>query len=291
MMLYVLAPEGSGTSSTTILRYAFGHQQWSRLTYAQAGNFRSITKEPNGTLVAGDDTGNIWQLDTGTQDNSQNIAAFLLTPIADGGNPLAYKDPFDLQVHANTGGGTATVNLYKDGAATTSWTGTFSTTTPSVFRFQTDDLGRFLKAQFELSGSFSSFSLQQYDLTYRARPQHQVLFDSGYILPSPPGNVVWLQSVEFDAICSNDFTLDLYHDDVLAYTVGVTATAGVRKVYTIPLPRGSQARRPRLVFKTQSADAEGHVGFDCYGIQIRVPSSGNQSGSPFIQVFPVGQAA
>jgi hypothetical protein len=291
MMLYVLAPEGSSESSQTVLRYSFPTSQWSRLNYPQAGNLRSIFKEPDGSLVAGDDAGNVWQLDTGTQDGSSDIPVELLTPIADGGNPLAYKDPHDLQIHVNTGGRTGTANLYKDGSLDVGWTGEFSTTTPSVFRFQVDDLGRFLKSQLEITGSFNQFSIQQYDLAYRVRPQHAVLFDSGYILPAPPGNVVWLQSVEFDAICSNDFTMDLYLDDRLYYSVDVTAVAGERTVYSIPVPRGSQARRARLVFKTQSADAEGHVGFDCYGIQIRVPSSGNQSGSPFIQVYPVGQAS
>jgi len=291
LMLYVLAPNGTSESSKNILRYSFGHGQWSPLTFDQAGNLRSIFKEPDGTLIAGDDTGNVWQLDTGTQDNSQNIAFNMLTPIADGGNPLAYKDPFDLQVHADTGGRPVTANLYKDGSANAAWTGTLTTTAPSVFRFQTDDMGRFLKAQLNLTGSVSQFSLQQYDLTYRMRPQHQVVFDTGYILPSPPGDVVWLQNVEIDAICTNDFTLELYHDDVLKYSVGVTVTPGVRTVYPIPLPRGSQARRPRFIFRTQAADAEGHVGFDCYGVRARVPSGGSQDGSPYLQIYPVGQGS
>jgi hypothetical protein len=291
LMYYVLAPETTSTSSQTILRYSFSDQQWSRLTYAQAGNFLSILKEPNGTLIAGDDAGGIWNLDTGTQDQNVDIAARLLTPIADGGNPLAYKDAFDLQLHCNTAGKTGTVNLYKDGSATAGFTGTFSTTINGVYRLQASDLARFLRAQLEITGNFTSFSLQRYSLSYRARPQHSSYLDSGYILPNQPGDIVWLQEVEFDAICSNDFTLELYHDDVLKYSVGVTATTGVRTTYVIPLPRGSQAKRPRLVFKTQGSNAEGHVGFDCYGIRVRVANAGNDNGSPYLPVYPVGQAS
>jgi hypothetical protein len=290
LMLYILAPDGTTASGKTIMRYSFPLSQWSRLRYTQAGNLRSITKEPDGSLVAGDDTGNIWLLDSGTQDNSQDIAAYFLTPISDGGNPLVYKDAFDLQVHANTAGKTATVSLYKDGAAEATWTDTLSTTVPTAFRLQASGFGRFLKAQFELTGNFTSLSIQQYNLSYRERPQHSVYLDSGYILPSKPNDVVWLQEAEFDANCANDFTMELYHDDVLKYSVNVTATANVRTTYVIPLPRGSEAKRPRLVFKTQAADAAGHVGFDCYGIQVRVSNSGNDNGSPYLPIYPTGSA-
>ena len=85
--------------------------------------------------------------------------------------------------------------------------------------------------------------------------------------------------------------MELYHDDVLKYSVGVTATANVRTTYVIPLPRGSQAKRPRLVFKTQASNAEGHIGFDVYGIRVRVANAGNDNGSPYLPIYPAGQAS
>lgn len=291
LMFYVLAPEGIDTSSNVIYRYSFQAQQWSRLVYGQVGTFLSLYKEPSGLLVAGDAAGNIWQLDTGTQDNSVDIATTILWPILDGGNPLAYKDAFDLQVHANTGGGTATIALYKDGGTTVTSSYTFLAITDEVFRINASDFGRFLQAQPRLTGSFNNFSIRQFNLSHRARPQHQVYLDTGYILPAAPGDIVWLQEAQFDAICANNFTLELYHDDVLKYSVGVTASVGVRTTYAIPLPRGSQAKRPRLVFKTQASNATGAVGFDCFGVQVRVANSGNANGSPYMTAYPTGQVA
>src|SRR3990167_6596327 len=290
LMLYVLAPEGDSTSTNVIYRYSFPHQQWSRLVFDQVETFLSIYKEPSGALVAGDSEGNVWQLDTGAQDDSNDVSVNIRWPLVDGGNPLAYKDAFDLQVHANTGGGTATIALYKEGSGSETSSYTFSTTEDTVSRIQASDFGRFLYAQPRLTGSFSQFSLRQFNLTYRARPQHQVYLDSGYILPNKPGDIVWLQEVEVDAICANDFSLILYHDDVEKYRVSVSATVGVRTTYVIPLPRGSQAKRPRIVLKTQAANASGAVGFDVYGIQVRVANSGNENGSPYLNVMPAGSA-
>jgi len=292
LMLYVLAPEGSTTvSGNVIYRYSTAAQQWSRLTYGQVVAFKSIFKEPTGSLVAGDDVGRLWQLDTGSQDDTADITATYLTPIVDGDNPLARKDAFDLQIHANTGGDTATINLRKDGSATVTSTYTFLLATSDVFRFNASDFGTFLKAQLEITGTFSRLTVQQLNLTYRVRPQHSLYLDTGYINPSDPGDMTWIYEVEFDANAAGDVMMKLYVNDVLKVgPTTVTVTPNVRKPYFIPVPRGTKGYRPRVVFYSSGADASGASGFECYNVRVKMSSSGNQDGATYNKIYPVPTA-
>jgi len=292
LMLYVLAPEGSGVTSTNVIyRYSTQAQQWSRLIYNEVGSFKSILKEPNGTLVAGDNAGNFWQLDVGEFDDESDVTVTLLTPITDGDQPLARKDAFDLQVHGYTANDTATLTLYKDGSDENFETFTYSIPTiGQVYRFNASDFGTFLKAQIQITGNFNRFILNHLNLTYRIRPQHAMYLDTGYINPSEPGDMTWLYEVEFDANAAEDVTMELYINDVLKSTSSITVTPNVRKPYFIPLARGTKGYRPRLVFYTDSANAAGAVGFECYNVRVRMSTSGNQEGAEYKRVFPTGEA-
>src|SRR5574341_545532 len=224
LMLYLLAPEGTNTSDNTIRRYSFAAQQWSRLVYGQVVQFKSIFNDPDGSLIAGDAAGNLWLLDTGTTDNSQAIPVEIWTPLIDGGQPLARKDPFDIQLHGNTGSATGTLTLYKDGAFDSTSSYTFNTITPTVYRIQASDFGAFHRFQARITGSFSTLNLQNLNFSVRLRPQHSVYLDTGYILPED-GDFVWLQEAEVDMIAANDVTLELYLADALSYSVAIPVTA------------------------------------------------------------------
>ena len=290
MMYYMLAPEGTETSGNVIYRYSFANQQWSRLHYDQVVQFKSLIKEPGGTLIAGDAAGNLWQLDTGVQDDSSDIAINALTPIVDGGQPFAQKDSFDLQLHCDTGGDTGTVALYKDGSVTLATSYAFVAPMPTVYRINASDLGTFLKAQLRITGSFNTFALQNMNLTYRVRPQNSMYLDTGYIIPAEPGDLVWLSEAEVDMITPSDVTLMLYIEDALFHTATITAVPNVRKPYIVPLPRDAKGYRPRIVLATTASNAAGAVGFECYKVRIRSRSSGNQNGLQYSTVFPVGTA-
>lgn len=289
-MLYILVPEGTDTSGNVIYRYAPDKQQWSRLVFDQVTSFRSIGKSPTGALLAGDEDGTLWTLDAGDNDNLSDIAISVRTPLVDGGNPLARKEAFDLQIHCNTGSDSGTVNLYKDGSASLTSTYTFSTLVPNVYRINASDFACFLRAQLEITGSFNTFTLNYFDLTFRVRPQHSMYLDTGYILPEDPGDMVWLQEAELDMNSANDVTVELYIDDALFYTSDVTVTANIRKTYLVPFPRNSKGYRPRIVVKTKASNAEGSVGFELYKLRARTRSTGNQSGWQYNTVYPVGQA-
>jgi len=159
-----------------------------------------------------------------------------------------------------------------------------------VFRINISAIDHFLKTQLRISGSFFSFILHSFNLTYRERPQMTMAVDPGYIVPGNPGDFAWLEEVELDCISPSDLQMLVYRDDVLYTTLGVVVTPDVRTVYRIPVPRETKARRLRLLFQTTAANAESDVGFECYGIRTRLRSSGNQIPAEFQPYYPVGQA-
>ena len=292
-MLYVQAAEEN--ASNAIWRYSVQHQQWSRLVFEEVTTWGSIFNEPDGTLIAGDQSGNMWILDSGTteQDDSNDISIEILTPIQDGGNPLVYKDPMDLQIHMDSGDNNATVDIYLDGDSSSPTTYyTASTLIPGVWRQQLDDLGKFIKAQVRMTGLFNTLRIHAINISYRERPQRMVRLDTGYILPQDPQDIVWIQEVEFDANCSEDFVMKVYRNDSLFYTVTQTVgTTGVRDVHRLPVPRQTKGERIRIVFESESDEGEGDVGFDPYMVRVRVRSTGNQDFSRKYQsVYPAGNA-
>jgi hypothetical protein len=289
-MFYMLAPEGADTNAQAIYRYSFMKKQWSRLQYNQASAFLNIYTEPDGTILLGDNGGSVWQLETGNTDDGSNIACYLLTPIEDGGQPLAYKDAFDLQLHMDTGGDDATVLLYKDGNAAQTSSYTANTSQPTVWRRDTNNFGNFIKAQMGLTGDFQDFRLNLWDLTYRPRGQRMVYLDTGYFVAG--GDFIWVHEIEVDCIAANNFTVKLYFNDVefdLQGAGSVTATTEKRDVYQIPVPRGAKGERPRIVVQSDTSSGT-DVGIDPYFVRVRHSESGNQEGLKYTTVWPAGEA-
>lgn len=299
-IFYILVPEGSTTeASNVIYRYNFDLREWSRFVFTQVSAFRSIYKEPDGTLLAGSDDGTLWMLEDGTQDDGSDIVTNIVTPIMDAGNPIVRKTAHDMQLHCNTAGDTGTVSAYLDGDGTATSSYSFSTSKPQIYHINTSDLGTFTKIQLGLTGSFSTFALHSFDMGFREHPQHMVNLDTGYLAGSEPADLLWMQEIEFDTIAEGDVDISLYIDDVLYYSTSlsdssVTPTfgAGARTVYRIPLPRGSVGRRPRIVLSASGGDGEGAIGFDPYSVRVRTRSTGNQDQSRrYFKVWPAGESS
>jgi len=288
-IMYVLAPEGATTEGTTVVyRLDLTKGQWSRLIYPDP--LLSLWNDPDGTMIAGTNNGKLLEFEYGTGDTSVNPSVTILTPYMDGGNPLVRKDSFDLQFHTDTNGNTATVDVYKDGSASSTASYTFSTSQLQAYRIQAEDVGAFIRSQIKVTGTFDEFQLSALDMTYRVRPQHMTYLDTGYLVADDPADLVWLQEVEIDANSPSNLSVLLYLDDRLFTTEAVAVTANVRSVYRVPLPRGSKSRRPRLVVKTTAADGAGEIGFDPYFVRVRTANSGNQAGAKFRTVWPAGEA-
>lgn len=287
--LFMLAPENPSTTSTNVI-WRFANNTWTRTYYPV--QFRSIYREPDGTLVAGDNIGNLWQLETGTQDDGANIPIYIQTPIDDGGAPLNRKDPFDIQIHLNTGGLAAQVNVKLDGSDTVTSTYSASTIQPDVFRINASSLGVFLKAQLIISGSFNKFALQAYNITYRKRPQQVMAVDTGSIISSAANTRwSWLRQVEIDCYSPVNLTMTIYIDDKLVYgPVTVTVVANNRGLYRLSLPKNLGGARPRVLFKTTNVDGAGSVGFEPYSIRVKSWSTGNETDKQLTPVWVAGDA-
>ncbi len=286
--LYMLAPEGASTISSSVI-WRYGHGKWIRTTYPLA-LFRSLHREPNGNMVAGDTTGNLWLLEAGTQDRGFNIPVEIWASSDDGGLPLVRKDPFDLQVHMDSGGSTATIAIHLDGSSTPAQAYGLSAPKQDIARAITTSLGRFTRAQVRVSGSFFRFVLQAFNLSYRQLPQHVMAVDTGAIAVGP-AEMQWIQEVELDAVSPVNLEMLVYLDDVLHSTQPVAVIPNQRSLYRVTTIRGTKARRPRLLFRTTNPNGSGALGFEPYSVRVRAPGSGNRTEGPMVQVWPVGEAS
>lgn len=275
--IIMLAPEGTDEDPSSVWKYQTSPEpQWSRQTYPVT--YLSVYREPSGILIAGTDDGAVHELETGTQDDGVDIPITLLTPISEGSNPLAQKDAVDFQFHGYTGGKTATVAFYRNGDPLTAVEKEVSLVRFGVHRNQlVDDLDEFLKIQLRITGSFSTFSFAAVNMQVITRPQHVVALDLGALIPQDGADLAWATQVEADIDSQADLELDIYKNDRLWQTLSVPVTVGDRDVYTIPMPRGTKARRLGFVLRTTAADGSGEIGFECYSFKVRDATTGNQT--------------
>lgn len=168
-MLTAITPEGASTTSSTVLhRYQTQLQRWYRHTYSPS--WRCVYREPDGTLIASDNAGYVWTLDTGTQDASSDIAVVLWTPADDNDQPNQRKDAWDARVRTNTNGQTATIAVHLDGSGSSSTSFTAAPTDLSPVAANLSSLSPYRQMQFRVTGSFSTFLWYDYTVTYRERP-------------------------------------------------------------------------------------------------------------------------
>lgn len=286
-------------STDAVWRYYFTKQQWARTTYPT--RMLTIHRDPTGAILVGCTDGTVRELEFGVQDSGavpsngastplQDISNRIVTPVNHGGNPLVRKDPMDIQIHADTGGRTATAEILLDGGSDTAAEYEFSSFGPGIFRGNAIDVGPFHKAQLRISGAFNRFVLHNFNLLYRERVQQVMALDIGTISPQSQERIVWLTEVEIECISAANLEMDIYLDDVLRSTVPIVVTANKRSAYRTEVPRGTKARAPRLVFRTTNADGVGNLGFEPYRVRIRERGTGTASESRFRPVWPVGEA-
>lgn len=310
-IVFAIIPEGSSTDGSTVIwRYAPGPAaaqgpfaqaayggQWSRTIYPVT--FLSINRDPDGTVIAGTNNGQIWQLEMGAtsvnQDNNTNIPINVLSAFSDGGDPLSRKDPFDLQLHAESDGSAGTINIFLDGAFSPALTVPFSFVGANIFRINLEKAGlpSFIRAQLQITGSFGIFRLRGFGLSYRARPQMVMAVDTGYLLPDEPKEMVWLREVEIDAFSPVDLQVVPYLDDVASTPLPVKVTAPNRRsVYRISFKKGLKARRPRLLVRTTNANGAGNIGFEPYMIRAKFKHTGESiPETPWRTVWPIKQVS
>jgi hypothetical protein len=169
--LWAITPEGVETDTTkTVYRYANDAQRWERCTYSTA--LRSIAREPDGTLIAGDNNGTVWILDdpTATGDAGATIPVVLWTKCDDAENPFIRKDPGDLHVRLDSGNTAMALDVHLDGSDTSAITLAPSQNGIGVSAFDLATVLPFKQVQLRLTGNVTSLHWYDFILNYRDRP-------------------------------------------------------------------------------------------------------------------------
>lgn len=152
--LLAITPEGTGIalSSGVIYRHAPAVNSWYR--HAWDRDWRSLYTEPDGTVLAGDNGGRVWQLDVGTSDNGVSINAAIWTPQYNEGSSFARKDPLDVRLFLDTGGSSAPARFYFDGSATAAKTVTCANVAMGIVAASMDGLSAYRDVQCKFTGDF-----------------------------------------------------------------------------------------------------------------------------------------
>lgn len=288
-VLNAVTPEGASTTSSTALhRYDSIRKMWRRDTYPYS--LTRVFRETDGTILAADTVGFVRQLDTGTQDDSTDIAVVLWTPSDDNANALGRKDPFDEFVRLDTGGANATVALHLDGSSSSATSYTAASSGMGIYKKAlktADDSGvaAFRRIQHRITGSFSTFKLYDFTLAYRERPQGRMFVDTGY-LDFGNQDTVWLRELILKVDSPSNLTVKVYMDDVLAATKTLTVTANVARPYTIPLGREIKGFQPRVTIETTNSANTTDVDFEAYWLRLRYRPSGNETEKTYMVNIP-----
>lgn len=285
-ILYMTAPEGDDTEGEVIYRYSFVTRKWSRTIYPWV--ITSLDVDVNGGAVAGTADGRVVDLDYLTQDDVADIPFLYHSRYDSSNEPLSFKDAFDVQVGMDTGSRDVTVTLVKeDGTTSTSYTG--STDMYQVWRANAADFGPFRGVQVRIQGTSYKFVLRHFDISFRNRPQHMMMLDTGYVSASKQGDLAWFKELEITCKSGSNLTVTPYFDDVAQADQTVVVTPNVVTTYRVVLPRGSVGYKARFKIATTAADGSNDPGFECYSVRMRLAPTGNATTSSIMPVYPMAR--
>ncbi len=232
-----ITPEGATTTSSPVLyRQVPTVGGWYRHTYAV--NWRSIYREPDGTLLAGDSTGTVWQLDTGTTDNGAAISPVLWTKIDDNDQPYQRKDPWDLRVRLEAGGLAGTIAVHLDGSATPAVTFGFTTTVESLVPQTLAALPACTQLQLRMTGAFSVFRFFDFGLAYRDHPLLTYYMEPKPKLPSLTRRRFSGLNVILDTVDGGVASVAAVLDNVVLHTFLVSTTGPAGRSLSLPTAVG-----------------------------------------------------
>lgn len=246
--LYALSGEGvSGNDEYSPALHVFDIKTGIAERRLYPFNIVSLYREPDGGILVGCTDGTVREIETGTIDDAELIPVTFWTPLMHGGTPLHYKDPFDMQVHADTGSQTLTVELYLDSAEAVDFTTTFATSNEQVMVRRTDTMTPFRLIQARCTVTTASFVLRELVFNYRPRPQSRLYVDTGYI-DTGRNFTTWVRRVTIKGRQRAVMNVMAYFDDVAFGPYAVTPTT-LNKVtqFQVPMPKNYKGRQPRIV--------------------------------------------
>ncbi len=192
-LLVCLTPEDNDTASSAVLhKYDIERGRWYRHVYA--GEFQSIYREPDGTILGGTKTSaEVLELEVGGADNDREIAdgsgdsipgVVLHTKSDDLGTSNQRKDPNYLRTEIETTG-TTTVNTHLDEGSSAGALSLSSSTSGASIRSNINSYATFTRAQLKVTGTFTKFKLREYELVARTRPPLKTFFEEAPLEISP----------------------------------------------------------------------------------------------------------
>ena len=267
------------TYTPNITTFNVANKEWSYNTYSV--DITCLYRASSGRMLAGTRDGKVIQMEYGVGDMDAAIPVVVRTPFLDGGMPVTYKELFELAVIVDTGGSTATYEVYDDISSSAIVSDSASMSGRGILRRNMDGL-KARRFQLRITGDFTTLRLYDYNMSMRVVPQHRTYLDTGNIRVGAE-EFHWFRQIRLMAIASANFQIDVYFDDVLLYTESLTATVGTAKIYTVDLERGASGRQPRLVIRTATAESTTDVGFEVYWIEWVTRTSGRKNSQPRIR--------
>jgi len=308
--LYVLAPEVA-TYQTAIYRYNLDTHTWARLNYFYDWDatraWCSMTRENNGLIIAGDNKGQIWQLETGDTDDGHFIpvdARFVYDPL---GLPLQLKHGFNVSyemesshepiVHwyvdsdANAeGGGAAFAHALGQGSPSRVVMPFPTTSDADIFDFRALSL--------RIGGSFTSLSLRSYSVEFRPRPIARAEWDSGN-MPISDNDLVWVRRIKImlRGYVGGSVNIACWIDGVQLTPDNVVLAANIDTTYDVKLGRRVRGRQLRIcvsaVAKTVTTGSGDELTivrtpehFELYWVKVWASGSGTDTERPVMTLQP-----
>lgn len=264
---------------STVHRYDGRLKRWYRHIYPH--NIKSVYRDVNGSIMAGDSAGNVLTLDSGTDDSGVPIPVEIWSRLDDQGSPLFRKDSFDFQIHVDTHSQQTAVYMYTDKLPLDD--NSIPTQPDKViagiiadgsgpFRANTSDVPPYLRMVTRIIGSFShGFILNGFTHTFRARPQLALRRDTGYVNLDRAGAINWLRGVWIRVWATGNLQVIAFLDDVQQAPILVQDIKPNQTTkYWVPFPRNFFAYQLRVAI--QSADDQP---FELYSVSMRTGAAGD----------------
>ncbi len=278
--LYVMVPESTPSNTigaVYVLNLSSG--AWYRFVYPTKQYI--LYREPDGQLLTGDDHGTIFQLEanTGVGDQIlgggyQAIPVVWYTKSHDGSAPLNFKEPEDFRMYGFESDVPATINLHSDENEVAFKTLTIQA--GALLQEATSNQS-FRRCQMRLTGSFKSFKVRSWTITYRRRPAPRVFWDSGYIRIGHQ-KLVHARKMIIMMRVQGWVDLKIYFDDELVTTevIDAVVTVGtpVLTMHQVDFEREVWGRQIRITMQTQSNFDSG--AFEPYWAEVYFKTSGNE---------------
>ena len=256
--LTAITPEGGESGwAVHLYRYTFKDEHWFRFVYK--ANFRTIYREPDGTLLAGDINGFVWQLDTGNSDDGIPIQVTIWTPRESDGSPFSPKVTVNTSINIDSNGDQFQVALCSDddGTVRSTYTGATQDLVPSVQNisgeaFDSEFMWRQL--QLQITGDFTHFRLSGYAIPYISLPMATKAWDSGPLDLGGNHDIVWLRKLKMKVRAATNLTIRPFFDGIEfdPIPVEINQDANRTTILEATFPRGYFGRVPRLIIYSGS---------------------------------------